>query len=151
MRATVCDARNRLAISMPVSECKPSHQKSTSLSVMVNPRRYMHSMELVVPPGVETEKARSKGSNLHVAIGTGVMCRWDLPCICGFEQNVPGPPRIRTYSTHPNPQFAICYPQDKGNRISQTQVSTPPGFEVGLDKSDDMRLNIWQNVTKRCG
>ena len=79
------------------------------------------------------------------------MCRWDLPCISGLEQNVPGPPGIRAYSTHPNPQFAICYPQGKENRISQTQVSTPPGFEVGLDTSDDMRLDISQNVTKRCG
>ena len=48
----------------------------------------MHSMELVFPRGIETEGARSKDSDLRLAIGTGVMCRWGLSCISGFEQNV---------------------------------------------------------------
>jgi hypothetical protein len=60
VRAPVCDARNRLAISMPVSEFKPCHQKSTSLSVMVNPRRYMHSMELVSLRGSRPRKPAAR-------------------------------------------------------------------------------------------
>lgn len=59
--------------------------------------------------------------------------------------------RIVVYSTHPNPQFAICNPQGKDNKMNQTHLSTPQGSRVGWDTSEEVRFNISWNVTKRCG